>query len=141
MNLFGWSEQRDVRPASSHEAAAAGFPRLAAAECGGEMIYAQGDILFVKVGSIPSDVMRQDGTDHILAHGEATGHCHRINRATFFVPDRPTTSGIIIGWLKTDAPAKVTHEEHAEIDLPAGTWEVRRQQQWSDDKEPRRVAD
>ncbi len=101
-------------------------------------VYRQGDVLMIPVGDpIPAgatEVKREDG-DVILAHGEITGHAHRVSgsAATLLeVDDRK--------YLRVDTDVKVTHEEHGTIQLPTGVYEIRRQQEYTPD-EIRPVAD
>jgi hypothetical protein len=108
--------------------------------------------MFLPVDAIPSgyhEALAPQHGRHVLAIGEASGHSHSIlaNRARFFVADRPTTTGIIVGYLDGDAEAEVEHlknlqapAEHPALPL-TGRWQVRRQQEWSDEREPRRVED
>jgi hypothetical protein len=88
--------------------------------------YRQGDVLLVPIekpegiGLHGTCVLREPGEGIILAAGEATGHHHRIR-------DRHAR----VHWLRGKRiltvckhGAKLTHEEHETIDLPAGHYEV-----------------
>lgn len=91
-------------------------------------MYRQGDVLLIparlrrkfRLQEIP----RENGRI-VLAHGEATGHAHAIAdpSALFFAEgDRRV--------LIVKKPVQLTHEEHAPIMLPGGTYEVRRQTEY-----------
>ena len=92
-------------------------------------IYAQGDILLIKVESIPQKKKKYDRQNGkiILAWGEKTGHHHRIEDDTTqaWVDDNDAV------WLEVKdliEEARVIHEEHGEIRLPEGYYRVIREQ-------------
>ena len=88
-------------------------------------IYRQGDVLIMKVDAIPDNAQPAEGL--VLAHGEATGHMHRIMRAKAakrFVADR-------LQYLAVEARCKVQHEEHSPITLPPGNYVVMIQVEYS----------
>jgi NADPH:quinone reductase-like Zn-dependent oxidoreductase len=93
-------------------------------------MFRQGDLLFVKIeaNAIPNNAKAGDG---ILALGEATGHHHKLvggDHFTFAVNDGALRQFAKMG----EAPAMVTHQEHATIELPGLTaWEVFRQREYS----------
>lgn len=88
--------------------------------------YRQGDVLIVAVEGVcrGTVVPRDDRGRIVLAEGEATGHAHAVldERAELFRLglDR---------FLTVSAPEGVdlTHEQHAPIRLPEGTYRVVRQ--------------
>lgn len=94
-----------------------------------QSIYRQGDLLFIQVpleaarGGQP--VQRESGRI-VLARGESTGHAHAVAvphvRFVEVGGDR-----LLIG----SRPFAVTHEEHAPVKLPAGTFRVVRQREYS----------
>jgi hypothetical protein len=100
-------------------------------------IFAQGDLLIERVGDVaPSGTLAEtaEGVPLVLLEGEATGHCHTIGeRATLFRDDdlaRDIPAGLYLGHLRiASAHARVTHEEHAPLTLPRGTYRVRRQRE------------
>ena len=114
-------------------------------------LVAQGDLLFIPVERVPAGFVENtklESDRHVLAHGEATGHSHSIlaNKAKFFVADKPS-GGATAGYIVAERGARVEHlknlsgpADHPPLGIE-GIYEVRRQQEWSDDKEPRRVAD
>jgi hypothetical protein len=111
-------------------------------------LFAQGDLLIERVPDVPVTgetlPVASDGA-FVLAEGEHTGHRHAIyDQITFFKDDglaRDIPDGLYVGHVKVDgAHARVLHEEHSAIDLPRGTYRVRRQREL-DPREARLVAD
>ncbi len=111
-------------------------------------LYAQGDLLVERIddlmpsGQLPS--ANQDGS-FVLAEGELTGHNHAIfGQVTLFRDDslaRDIPGGLYIGHVNIDSPsARVQHQEHAPLDLPKGTYRVRRQREL-EPKDARVIAD
>lgn len=97
------------------------------------MQYRHGDLLLIKVEEVPQGAKRTRGK--ILAEGEATGHAHRLEGpGTLYLKDGQLT-------LRNTKPTAVVHEEHARIDLPPGTYEVRRQREYQPGELPRQVVD
>ena len=111
-------------------------------------IFAQGDLLIERVADIlPSGTAIQPMPDGavVLAEGEATGHRHAIfDTVTMFRDDglaRDIPDGLYIGHVRVVGhSARVQHDEHAPIDLPKGTWRVRRQREFQP-KDVRIVSD
>ena len=100
-------------------------------------IFAQGDLLIERVPDVaPSGLVaaNAEGMPVVLLEGEATGHCHAIReRVTLFRAEdlaRDVPAGLYLGpLLIASAYARVTHEEHAPLTLPRGTYRVRRQRE------------
>jgi hypothetical protein len=96
---------------------------------------AQGDILIERVDDVPATGSETDVVDAeviILAHGELSGHRHRVHghitlfQAAALARDIP--QGLYVGHLHVKAgAARLEHEEHDAIMLPKGTYRVRRQ--------------
>jgi hypothetical protein len=88
-------------------------------------LYRHGDLLLKVVDHIPSGLRPSGST--VLAHGEATGHRHRI--------EHPETVQL---WeqgsqlfLEVTAPiAHLIHEEHRTIELPRGLYHVWKQREY-----------
>lgn len=107
-------------------------------------LYAQGDLLIERVSDIPGRGEVAEATI-VLAEGELTGHSHTVfGQVALFRDDalaRDIPRGLYIGHLAVGDPAaRVTHQEHAVIELPKGTYRVRRQREL-DPEEARIVAD
>lgn len=80
----------------------------------------QGDALLVAVETIPKDATPEARSGRIvLAFGEATGHAHAIAE-----PEAQAFTHDGMRHLLTRSIAQLLHEEHAPIELPAGTWRV-----------------
>jgi hypothetical protein len=100
-------------------------------------IFAQGDLLLERVADVaPSGTIDEnvEGAALVLAEGEMTGHRHAVcERVTMFRDDmlaRDIPADLYIGHLQVaSAYARVTHDEHAPITLPRGTYRVRRQRE------------
>ena len=82
--------------------------------------YRHGDLLIVEVPVCPAGVPHPE---RILAHGEATGHAHRIDDAQLYEYD-----GTL--YFRVARDARLTHEEHATITLPSGSYRVVRQREY-----------
>ena len=102
------------------------------------MLYQQGDLLLKSVNDIPNDAIKKESTEKgfVLAEGEHTGHMHRI------------LTGIILYavgaklYLENLEKVKILHEEHNEIILPPGKWEVDQVREYDHfEEETRRVLD
>jgi hypothetical protein len=82
--------------------------------------FRQGDVLLIAVEAIPTDATPERRTGRIvLAEGEVTGHAHAIAE-----PDARTFTHDGQRYLLTRSVAQLVHEEHAPIDVRAGTWRV-----------------
>jgi hypothetical protein len=100
-------------------------------------IFAQGDLLLERVADVaPSGTVSENiaGVALVLLEGEKTGHHHAVqDRVTMFRDDklaRDIPEGLYIGHVQVrSAYARVTHEEHAPLTLPRGTYRVRRQRE------------
>lgn len=101
------------------------------------MIIQQGDVLFHKIESIPKNLTEQK--TNIVQEGEATGHAHRLYGDDYKMFIQPETKKRYLRVVK-ETPLK--HEEHKEITLPEGDYEigiVREYDHW--DEETRAVID
>jgi hypothetical protein len=110
--------------------------------------YRQGDVFILKLtDDIPSDAeFVQEGGEIVLAHGEVTGHHHKIvsSKTKMFAPPKPTADQLVAAanqilrapqersaqatqtraYLEVPEPTEIVHEEHAAIPLPAGVYKV-----------------
>ena len=84
-------------------------------------MYRQGDVLLV-AKEIPLAGLKEK--DNVLARGEATGHSHRIEGAKVYV----TEDGMQV--VQVERAARLVHEEHGEMAIPHGTYEVVLQQEY-----------
>src|SRR5258708_31056527 len=81
----------------------------------------QGDVILKKITELHAGVKKakRDNGDIVLDYGEVTGHRHRICDvdAMFYEKD-----GMF--YLKTDKPVTLIHEEHNQITVEPGIWQV-----------------
>lgn len=98
----------------------------------------QGDVLLVQVSGIPVGANHADGKgDIILAHGEVTGHAHRI--ADPAEKARLWDAGAE-RFLQVMETVALTHEEHSAITIQPGVYHIAIQREYTP-VELRRVAD
>lgn len=82
--------------------------------------FRQGDVLLIAVAAIPDGATPEHRSGRIvLAEGEVTGHAHAIGE-----PDARTFSHHGQRYLLTKSIAQLVHEEHAPIEVPAGSWRI-----------------
>lgn len=101
----------------------------------------QGDVLIERIDKPTGVELKPVKGPVILAEGEATGHHHAI--AEFRGIRMAGTMNPAIGQemiLSIPAPIEVTHQEHAPIQLPKGTYRMTRQREYSP-RAVRNVAD
>jgi hypothetical protein len=92
------------------------------------MLYRHGDVLINKIPALPAGVQKQTGTT--LAHGEITGHSHRIQQTQAV---QLWVNGSEL-FLEVKAPsATLIHEEHRAIELPQGFYRVWKQREYRPD--------
>lgn len=111
--------------------------------------YRQGDVLIEPISGAVKGQPQQAACEIILAHGEVTGHHHKLvtkDPADWWKEgdissgnDKP---GSLAGSITVALPdgGCVTHQEHATIELPPGQYRVSRQREYSP-SEVRNVAD
>jgi hypothetical protein len=94
----------------------------------------QGDVIFLKIDSIPEGATRDDKFNGIVQFGEHTGHKHRLtgnetDMFHFFHEGRR--------YLQIKEEMKLLHEERKEVPVPPGFYEVRivRELDWYSDLE------
>ena len=103
------------------------------------MMFRQGDILIVRVdGDVPKGAraVEREGDSVVLAHGEATGHRHRIRSRDADLYEHGAER-----FLRVRAPVALVHEEHAEIELRTGVYKIVRQREYVPSSRPREIAD
>ena len=100
-------------------------------------IIRQGDVCLVRVGDCPQNIP-QSSEAVVIAWGEVTNHKHQ-----FMAESRVSYLGNTTGLERYGVPAsaKLLHEEHTAPVVPAGLYERPVQVEWTDDLEPRVVAD
>jgi hypothetical protein len=88
--------------------------------------YRHGDLLIEEAQALPS--IHEKLTHTILAHGEMTGHCHRIKEsdgAELYM----TGEGMFLHVHNDEVT--VIHEEHGPIALSRGYYRIWRQREYS----------
>lgn len=120
--------------------------------------FRQGDVLLVQRDDWPEqdngqwDPVDRDEGRVVLAYGEQTGHAHALTEdgvelMEWVVPGAkpPALSDPIEAPMRMlvvpEGGATLTHEEHAPVMVPAGTYEVVRQSEYQPGAAPRFVAD
>jgi hypothetical protein len=89
-------------------------------------IYRHGDVIVMSVEVIPAEAKRRNHL--VLAHGEMTGHSHRIaerNAAEVYELGGETYLKVV------KEPATLVHDEHASIPLPVGMYRFWKQREYS----------
>jgi hypothetical protein len=127
--------------------------------------FRQGDVYLFQVEKLPKNIetVKPVGKNHVLAYGEATGHCHAIHKEDcelfaanddirqlakkYGVNDeRAVTHGLRIVVDNTKllhgTPSRgFTDPDHTPIDLPIGDYIVLRPREYSDEDEFKVIAD
>lgn len=103
----------------------------------------QGDILLMPapVHAVNGQPLNGKTERCILGYGEATGHHHVLENATWIVGPGVTQDDLhafalgqnpsVMAWVVAPEPTTLQHEEHAAIQVPAGTYRVIRQREYS----------
>ncbi len=88
--------------------------------------FRHGDVMVEEVKKLPE--IRRKAQHTILAHGELTGHCHRIAEPSAAVL-YDTPDGMFLH--VTASEASLVHDEHDAITLRNGFYRVWRQREYS----------
>lgn len=83
----------------------------------------QGDLLILKVKSIPEDVIKR--SSRVLAEGEATGHLHELDSGEVYEKD-----GTLYFRVPMNKIATLTHPEHKSVTFEVGEYKVIRQREY-----------
>ena len=112
--------------------------------------YRQGDVFIERIPAIPGITRKQTATRQLaLAHGEVTGHYHVLESADpvdWWTPGTISTANELPAtppgelFVALTHNARVSHPEHAPLDLPAGQYRITRQREYSP-QAPRSVED
>ena len=88
----------------------------------------QGDVFLLRVNSLPLGASPQVTTDKqiILAHGEVTGHAHRVSAA-----QAQLYTALGQRYLKVSETTKLLHEEHGAVELTPGCYKVILQREYA----------
>jgi hypothetical protein len=89
-------------------------------------LFRHGDVMVMEVEAIPPEAKRRNHL--VLAHGEVTGHSHRIaERGAAEVYELGGETFLRV----TKEPATLIHDEHASISLPLGSYRFWKQREYS----------
>lgn len=90
----------------------------------------QGDVFIVRSSRSAEGLeeISNPKEDIILAHGEATGHAHRIREEGNVLYKDPKSNNI---YLAVNNDSALTHEEHDGIKLRPGLYRVIKQRQYT----------
>jgi len=92
------------------------------------VLYRQGDVFVKRIPRLPIGAQKREGAT--LAHGELTGHSHRLGQ-THAV--QLWVQGIDLFLEVKAATATLVHEEHRAIELSHGFYQVWRQREYRPD--------
>ena len=85
----------------------------------------QGDVFVKAINKIPTDAkLLGHGT---VMEGEATGHAHRVDTTKAKLYEKDGKLYLFVG----EDGTTLTHEEHAHQFIPGGSYEVKRQREYS----------
>lgn len=87
-------------------------------------IYQQGDVVMKTIDALPKGARKDDDLTKqgILALGEATGHCHQLERTELDEADVFRINEELFMVIKKATALK--HQEHHSITLPPGPYKV-----------------
>ena len=89
----------------------------------------QGDLLIIKVDKLPTSGLKVK-KDPVLAYGEVTGHCHKVETPNFDQVDLfVDEEGNIFVETKTDID--VWHNKHDAVHCDPGIYKVVRQREYN----------
>lgn len=90
------------------------------------MMKRQGDLLILKVKSIPADAVKSD--NRILAEGEVTGHRHELDSGEVY-----EKNGVLYFRVGEGQTVRLDHAEHKTLNFDAGEYKVVRQREYRPD--------
>lgn len=99
----------------------AGKPKQIRKMTDGDVIR-QGDVYLIRVSGVPTNAKPKQ--DRILAYGETTGHKHQLMGGNVLVQSSGRQ------WAVLEQPTVLEHEEHKNLFVPAGMYEVRIQREY-----------
>lgn len=106
--------------------------------------YRQGDVLLVPCADIPAGASEEAAENGrvVLARGEQTGHAHTMaaDRVCYFREDGSGGGGAFLR-VAGPAPVDLTHEEHAPLTIPPGSYRVVQQREYQPRATPRTITD
>ncbi len=103
-------------------------------------MFRQGEIILkptsnLNTKSIGVGLAARKLTTKVIREGEATGNFHAVNdQGTLY-----QVNGTM--YLRAEAGTKLTHQEHATINIPKGDYEVTIQREYDEEKDSKEVVD
>lgn len=96
-----------------------------------QKLWRHGDVLIQAVACLPEGGVRLAVTELVLAHGEVTGHAHRVE-----TPERAELWWVMDTlYLQVLEPTRIVHEEHEPIPLEPGVYRVWQQREYVPESE------
>lgn len=103
--------------------------------------YRQGDILLIKVDTVPKQAKQRKASSRragfVLAEGEVTGHHHVVSGERVQVLD--AAQEVFVRIMRSEGT--LSHDEHGVITIPPGEYRMVRQREYQPKALPRPVAD
>jgi hypothetical protein len=101
-------------------------------------LYRQGDILLEPIPALPAGCAEAEAQErkgalvHVLAEGEVSGHAHCIaaGPGISFLRRQDGGDPLAVGYLAVKALARLVHDEHGPVELPAGNYRVIQQRRY-----------
>jgi len=99
-------------------------------------IAAQGDLLLIRVDSLPEGMTEAKPVDgkHVLAHSE-TGHHHTVDAGDVVLYEAPNTGDALEAAIRVLRKTQVSHERgfdtHESIGIDPGLYRVKRQREYT----------
>ena len=87
----------------------------------------QGDLLIIKVKAIPEGAIKK--LDRVLAEGEATGHCHKLDSGEVYEKE-----GILYFHVEEETETHLTHPEHGVMTFVPGKYKVIKQREYTPER-------
>jgi hypothetical protein len=87
-------------------------------------IIRQGDVMLFPIQSVPHQAKRVSD-QKVVVHGERTGHSHQLTADAKWVDDADDNTEVV----QIEESAQIVHEEHENIDVPAGIYKVKIQRE------------
>ncbi|SRR6266516_3354205 len=95
----------------------------------------QGDVCFRRIAALPADTEEQKSKGPIVVAHSETGHHHAIEPGQARLFEKLERDPMICFLQISDGYADVVHhrptDTHETVRLEKGTWEVRRQREWT----------
>jgi hypothetical protein len=89
-------------------------------------MYRQGDVLLREIDELTSDAQPEKDQERarVLVRSEKTGHAHVLSDGAIYRAAGPNGPKTLI---ELAQPARLIHDEHAALEIPAGIYQLVRQ--------------